>query len=273
MEAGRLRLHILASGSRGNASIVEGPDGLVLIDDGISRKCLRERSAELGVSCDDIACLVVTHEHSDHVKGLDVWCRHWKGRIVSAPGTARQRCLCERDVEEVRGGQSFEACGMRITAFSTSHDVADPLGLVFETATDRLAFVTDTGVFPEEALALVRGARVIALESNHDPAMLAQGEYPAFLKARVGGELGHLSNVQAAEVARRVVTGSTEALVAMHISQRNNLPSLAVRALAEAVGATAANTTFTRAVRAAERPGGTVLEVLAASQEVPMTVG
>ncbi len=269
----RLALHILASGSKGNAAIVEGPAGSVLVDCGLARRTLIARAAELGVDAEAVSLVLITHEHTDHVKGLAVWSRHWEGPILASPGTAGSRRLAELDVSSVAVGATFEAVGMGIRTLATSHDTREPMGLVFATADDSIALITDTGVFPEEALEAARGCRIIALESNHDEAMLAEGPYPWALKRRVGGELGHLSNRQAAEAARRIVTPATETVVAMHLSQENNRPSLAVRSLAEALGAVSANTTFTRARRT--RPGSAgagTLEIIAASQERPLTI-
>ena len=111
------------------------------------------------------------------------------------------------------------------------------MGLRFSTANDTLAFCTDTGELGDEALDALAGARILALEANHDERMLATGDYPAHLKARVGGSHGHLSNAQAAAALARLVGPDTETVVAMHLSQENNRPSVAVRELAAAVGA------------------------------------
>lgn len=270
-----LRLHILASGSKGNAALVEGPGGMVLVDCGISRRQVLLRAADLGLDASEAAGLVLTHEHSDHVSGLKVWCRHWQGRVVASPGTAAALDLGEAPIECVVPGEAFEVAGLRIRTFPTSHDVAEPMGLVVESADDRLAYLTDTGVITGEALRAIRGARIVALESNHDPTMLAEGDYPSYLKARISGPRGHLSNDQAAEALPSIVGAATEYVVAMHLSLNNNLPSRAVGALASSLGAEAADSTFTRAVLpAARRPRGTRdLHILAASQGVPLTVG
>ena len=119
----------------------------------------------------------------------------------------------------------------------------------------------------KEALEALRGVRILALESNHDERMLASGPYPAYLKARVGGACGHLSNAQAAQALAQLVEEDTETVVAMHLSHENNRPSTCVRTLAEAVGAVAANDAFTEA----RTPDGH-LTVCAAAQDWPMTV-
>ncbi len=271
--AGALTLHVLGSGSKGNAAIVEGPEGSVLVDCGLARRTLISRASELGVDAKDVRLVLITHEHSDHIRGLEVWSRHWEGPILASGGTATSTRLVDFGIERVMVGASFEAVGMTIRTIATSHDTREPMGLVFEAKGDRLAIITDTGVFPEDALRVARGARIIALESNHDEEMLAEGPYPWALKRRILSERGHLSNSQAARAAAEIATPATEAVVLMHLSEENNLPSLAVRACAEALGAKPANTTFTRAVRAPREPGASPLEIVCASQTRPMTFG
>ena len=234
----QIHLHVLASGSKGNASIVEGPGGSVLVDCGISRRALLGRAEELGVDVSRVVAVVLTHEHSDHVGGLSVFCNRFDGPLFATAGTvAARRYLTELPFTLVGHEDELELAGMRVRTFPTSHDVADPIGLRFSTADDALGFCTDTGELGEKALEALTDTRILALESNHDERMLATGDYPAYLKARVGGPTGHLSNAQAAEAIARLVGPDTETVVAMHLSQENNRPSLCVRTLAEAVGA------------------------------------
>ncbi|HJA29406.1 MAG TPA: MBL fold metallo-hydrolase [Candidatus Olsenella pullicola] len=233
-----IHLHVLASGSKGNAALIEGPGGIVLVDDGISRKALLARADELGVDANRIVGVILTHEHSDHVGGLSVFCNRFDGPLFATAGTAgARRYLAELPFTLVGHDDEFELAGMRVRTFPTSHDVADPVGLRFSTEDDALGFCTDTGKLGEKALEALSGTRILALESNHDERMLATGDYPAYLKARVGGPCGHLSNARAAEALERLVGEDTETVVAMHLSQENNRPSICVRTLAEAVGA------------------------------------
>ena len=233
-----IHLHVLASGSKGNAAVVEGPEGLVLVDCGISRRALLERAGELGLDMGRVTAVLLTHEHSDHVGGLTVFCNRFDGELYATAGTAAARSyLATLPFTLVGHSDTFEVAGMRVRAFPTSHDVADPMGFRFSSADDALGFCTDTGELTVEALGALAGTRILALESNHDARMLASGPYPGYLKARVAGPTGHLSNDQAADALRELVGPDTETVVAMHLSQENNRPSVAVRALAAAVGA------------------------------------
>ena len=266
----QIHLHVLASGSKGNASIVEGPGGSVLVDCGISRRALLGRAEELGVDVSRVVAVVLTHEHSDHVGGLSVFCNRFDGPLFATAGTAgARRYLAELPFELVGHSDEFELAGMRVRTFPTSHDVADPVGLRFSTEDDALGFCTDTGELGDEALNALAGTRILALESNHDEHMLATGDYPAYLKARVAGPTGHLSNAQAAAALEQLVGEDTETVVAMHLSQENNRPSVCVRMLAAAVGAVVGADEDGRPE--ARTPDGR-LTICCAAQDWPLTV-
>lgn len=265
-----IHLHVLASGSKGNAALVEGPGGLVLVDDGLSRRALLGRADELGVDAERIAGVILTHEHSDHVGGLTVFCNRFDGPLFATAGTAgARRYLAELPFELVGHSDEFELAGMRVRTFPTSHDVADPVGLRFSTEDDALGFCTDTGELGDEALNALAGTRILALESNHDEHMLATGDYPSYLKARVAGPTGHLSNAQAAAALEQLVGEDTETVVAMHLSQENNRPSVCVRMLAAAVGAVVGADEDGRPE--ARTPDGR-LTICCAAQDWPLTV-
>lgn len=265
-----IHLHVLASGSKGNAALVEGPDGLVLVDCGISRRALLGRADELGVDVGRVRAVLLTHEHSDHVGGLTVFCNHFEGEMLATAGTAAARSyLSTLPFTIVDHSDEFEVAGMRVRSFPTSHDVADPVGFRFSTKDDALGFCTDTGELGDEALDALGDVRILALESNHDERMLAGGPYPGYLKARVAGPRGHLSNAQAAEALGRLVGPDTETVVAMHLSQENNRPSICVRALAEAVGA---QVTAGQEGRPEARTPDGRLTICCAAQDWPLSV-
>ena len=228
----RLHLHILGSGSKGNCALVEGPQGLIMIDNGLSRRETLKRMAELGLSADDVAALVITHEHGDHIKGLDVWCKHWHGPLFASRDTLScKENLAHLPVEEFDPGDTLPIAGIHVQTYSTSHDVINPVGYRFNALDDSIGFATDTGELSSKAIGILKDCRVLALESNHDVTMLREGAYPRFLQERILSTKGHLSNNQAAEAARELVTDRTEQLIAMHISQDNNRPSLTVKAM------------------------------------------
>ncbi len=267
-----LHLHILGSGSKGNCALIEGPEGLIMIDNGFSRREVVSRMHELDLDEGAVRALILTHEHSDHVKGVTVWCRRFEGGLFASLGTAEARSyLAALPFTSFAPGATLHVAGVRIDTFPTSHDVVDPVGFRFSCAGDAVGFATDTGILTPGARELLADARILALESNHDLPMLRTGSYPRYLQDRIASEQGHLSNAQAAEALGALVTERTEQVVAMHISQENNRPSLAVRALAEAVGAQLDNDLGSSAtlVRGQGLPE---LRIRAAGQNRPITI-
>jgi len=264
-----LKLHILASGSRGNAAIVEnGATGAgVLIDCGICKRDFFSRAAEAGFDLAGLEAVVVTHDHGDHVKGMGVVLRGLAKAGVRPAVYASEAVLAAsaplRDAvasvgaccQVFEAGDRLELAGMTLRPFPTSHDAAASFGFRFEETEvsdeasapirgcDALGYMTDTGIVTEEAWEALAGVRLLALESNHDARILATGPYPYPVKQRIASNRGHLSNEQAAEALARLVHEGLEQVVAMHVSQENNtyrLPRETLeRALAEAAPALA----------------------------------
>ena len=267
-----LHLHILGSGSKGNCLLVEGPEGFIMIDDGFSRREVLNRMHELDIDEGRVRALLITHEHSDHVSGVRVWCNRFHGDCFASVGTAGSRRALEGvTFTEFMPGDSFTVAGVDVATFPTSHDVKNPVGYVFRCQGDSVGIVTDTGVLTPGATRALAGMRILALESNHDVAMLRTGPYPRQLQDRILSDQGHLSNDQAAAAAQQLVGDETEWLVAMHISQENNRPSLAVRALAQALDATLDNELGSSATLT--RTNGSTLHIRAAGQNRPLSVG
>ncbi|MDO4437488.1 MAG: MBL fold metallo-hydrolase [Coriobacteriaceae bacterium] len=272
MPANALHLHILGSGSRGNCALVEGPQGLIMIDNGFSRRETVSRMHQLGLNEEDVRALILTHEHSDHVSGVSVWVKRWEGRLFASQGTADARkylaCL---PFETFSPGDELQIAGVRVRTFPTTHDVVNPVGFRFSCGDDAIGYVTDTGTLPPGAMSALADTRILAIESNHDVPMLRTGSYPRYLQDRILSEQGHLSNEQAAEALATLATDRTEHVVAMHISQENNRPSLAVRALAEAVGAALDDELGSSATldRGNEKPA---LRIRSAGQNRPISI-
>lgn len=267
-----LHLHILGSGSQGNCALIEGPQGLIMIDDGFSRREVLTRMHDLDLNEDDVRALILTHEHSDHVSGVSVWVKRFDGPLFASSGTAEARkylaCL---PFETFMPGEVLEVAGVHVETFPTSHDVVNPVGFRFSCNGDSIGYATDTGTLPPGAMLLLADVRILALESNHDVPMLRTGSYPRYLQDRIISERGHLSNAQAAEALPQLITSRTEHVVAMHISQENNRPSLAVRALAEAVGAQLDDELGSSATldRGSEKPA---LRIRSAGQNRPISI-
>ena len=267
-----LHLHVLGSGSKGNCALVEGPEGLIMIDDGFSRREVLARMHELDLDENRVRALILTHEHSDHVSGVTVWCRRFEGALYASRGTSDARAyLAALPFETFFPGDTLEVAGVRIDTFPTSHDVVNPVGFRFSCEGDAIGYATDTGTLTPGAMRALADVRILALESNHDVPMLRTGSYPRYLQDRIISTQGHLSNAQAAQAVSALVTNRTEAVLAMHISQENNRPSLAVRALAEALGATLDDELGSSATL--EREGDLPnLRIRAAGQNRPLSI-
>lgn len=239
------KLHILASGSKGNAAIVEETANgqCILIDCGISKRDFLARCDEVSVDPANISDVLITHEHTDHTKGLGVVTRGLeKMGVAFTMRTSMKIRNASPDIADALKSENVDFCAIgtdqsndtqrlldvEVKAFQTSHDAAQSFGFRFESmlSSDTLAYLTDTGMVNDEAKQALQFARIVALESNHDIDMLMNGPYPYPLKRRISSERGHLSNEQAAcaldELLSSLGGHALEHLVAMHISQENN---------------------------------------------------
>lgn len=220
---GSLRFASLGSGSRGNATLVEWSQGSLLVDCGFSVKEIELRLGRLGKSARDLTAILVTHEHSDHIKGVAALSRRYDLPIYMTPGTfaSREFGTLPR-LSLVESYSAFELCGLMVQPVAVPHDASEPSQFVFEHAGLRLGILTDLGSITAQVEASYQGCDALMLEANHDPIMLATGSYPYSLKQRVGGQWGHLSNQQAAGLLERLDTRRLQHLVIAHISQKNN---------------------------------------------------
>ena len=227
-----LRFCSLASGSRGNALLVESSDTLLLIDCGLPLRTLEERMLAVGRSPDDIEAVLVTHEHGDHVSGLGPLLRKIRRPIWATHGTGR----AIRDVDEfhhVRYGRDFSIGSIRICPFPVPHDAREPVQYRFEANGLRLGVLTDTGDISSYVHRTLDGVDALAVEFNHDLGSLNSGPYPDRLKARVGSRLGHLNNAQAADLVAAIDRERLRWVIALHVSQKNNSPAQVDDSMAE----------------------------------------
>lgn len=228
-----MKVTVLASGSKGNCTYIEGDSGAVLIDAGLSAKELLKRLDEAGGKRELIKGILLTHEHSDHMKGVDVLARKLDIPVYASHGTLWQfeeKRRSDKSVELVpcKKDEAFRVDGFSITAFSTYHDACDPCGFLVGENGRKVAYCTDTGRISEKILEILRGSEYVILESNHCPDMLENGPYPVFLKERIRDEnRGHLSNIAASECLKSLKNDISGTILA-HLSEENNTPKKAL---------------------------------------------
>lgn len=225
------RIVALGSGSSGNAYAVTDGETTVLVDCGFSAREISRRLSLAGLEAISVEAVFVTHEHGDHVRGLDVFCRrHATGAVVYASkGTRRAGGLDAVGAEMVSviPGEVVSVGKLEVVPFRTSHDAAEPVGYRISRGSRAVGIATDTGVLTSEAFEALAGCEVVGLESNHDLEMLANGPYPTYLKRRISSELGHLSNPDAADAIERLAHDGLKHVIALHRSRTNNTPRLA----------------------------------------------
>ena len=237
-----LRFRSLASGSSGNATLIEGSDGLhrtrVLVDCGLGLRQLIARLAVEGIGPADLDGIFITHEHGDHIGCAPMLVARYGVPLWTSAGTAQYAAFAglESALNLVRDGQVFAIGGLQLHPFTVPHDAREPLQLRCTDGDRVLGLMTDIGHVTGHALAALAGCHALVLESNHDVELLAQSRYPDFLKRRVGGQHGHLSNVQAAAALGALHHDRLNTVVAAHLSERNNRPDLVTRAFAAVLG-------------------------------------
>ncbi len=224
-----------ASGSKGNAALLSDGSTHILIDMGISCRRICQSLAQLGLTPEDLAAVLITHEHSDHIAGLAAYIKKYKTPIVATSATARQIAYRVAGIEPqlrcVEWGETYRIGEIRVRILASSHDCAGSCAFYMDTPDGTLGYLTDTGCIPEETAQALLGAGLLVLESNHDVEMVWSGPYPYALKERVLGTRGHLSNEAAAAFAADSARAGTKTIVLAHLSRENNTPGKALNAV------------------------------------------
>jgi phosphoribosyl 1,2-cyclic phosphodiesterase len=230
-----LRFASLGSGSQGNSLIVDAGDTKILLDCGFSTRATIERLARLGVAPEEVDAIVITHEHSDHIAGVFRFARRFAIPVYLTHGTHLAAPRGKSPLPECRlidSDVSLAIGGIEIRPFPVPHDAREPVQYVFSNGAHRLGVLTDSGSITQHIIDSLKICDALVLECNHDQTLLAQSAYPMMLKRRIAGDFGHLDNDQAALLLRRIETGQLQHIVAAHLSEHNNRPELAARALA-----------------------------------------
>ena len=231
-----LQIATLASGSSGNCTLVSDGKTHILIDAGISARRITTGLKALGIDPGELAAILVTHEHSDHICGLNTLKKQLDFKLCATIPTARQLCYRMTELESrlhtFEPGADFALGSLYIQSFPTLHDCACPVGY---TVTDgngaKMALATDLGIVTETVEQSIAGADLAIIEANYDPDTLRSGPYPAFLKERILSDHGHLSNAMGGALALHVAEQGARAVILGHLSQENNSPRMAYSAV------------------------------------------
>jgi phosphoribosyl 1,2-cyclic phosphodiesterase len=237
---------VLASGSRGNAALVESAKARILVDAGVSCREIFKRLKRVGQDPRTLSAILITHEHVDHVQGLATLTKKLDTPVFITEATHHAWVRWVRDqvgnrpqvpkLEIFAAGHTFSIADVTITPFTIPHDAVDPVGFTVRAEGTKIAIVTDLGYLPASVRHHLRGSDVLVIESNHDLEMLRVGPYPWSVKQRVMSRVGHLSNESLAEFFCGDYDGRASYIVLAHLSEQNNHPEIARRAAERALG-------------------------------------
>lgn len=229
-----MRLCSIASGSSGNCIYVGSDATHLLIDVGISGKRTEEGLKELDITGRDLDGILITHEHADHIGGVGVLARKYDIPIYATAGTIKAMKetsgIGKLDINlfhEVEEDRKFIIKDLVIQPMHISHDAAQPVGYRIGYGSKKIAVCTDLGVYNDYTVECLRGLDALLLEANHDVNMLQVGPYPYYLKQRILGDKGHLSNENSGRLLNRILHDDMKTILLGHLSKENNLPELA----------------------------------------------
>lgn len=239
---------LLGTGSKGNALVVECGGERILIDAGFAARTLVKRMRAAGIEPNTISSLILTHEHGDHVSGARTAARRYGWTVYATPGTiAGTPGLADVSPIPVAPQETVVFDSLRVTPFRTPHDSAESIGMVVESAQTgaRCGIVYDLGHVGRALERVLADVDTLIVESNHDVEMLRNGPYPRSLQRRISGPNGHLSNAEAALLARTILHKELRHIVLVHLSEENNTPEIARRTMARALSGTGYGGTLT----------------------------
>ncbi|MDR0309324.1 MAG: MBL fold metallo-hydrolase [Candidatus Methanoplasma sp.] len=228
-------VHVLASGSDGNCTVIQFDDEAVMIDAGISCRRTMGLMEREGIDSKALKALLVTHEHSDHISGAGVVSRKFNIPVMCNRATFDCSNIGNVSYAEIKTMGSFCVGSMNITPLPTSHNAVEPNAFLVEAEDKKVLVATDTGKLTFQIEHALKEADVAVIESNYDKKMLAEGPYPPYLKRLIASEIGHLSNIDCAGAIKRTMNENRQIFLA-HLSKTNNAPDIARETVAEITG-------------------------------------
>lgn len=230
-----VKFYSLVSGSSGNCSVISDGKTNILIDCGINGKVCETQLSKVGIRADGINAILITHEHTDHISGIGVMSRRYNIPIFANKktweGIWSSKCnvgkITDENIRIIENDVEFEIGTIGACAFKTPHDSAESVGYNIFIDSDKFSVATDMGRVDKGVVARLLGSKSVLLEANHDIEMLKNGIYPYWLKQRVLGDFGHLSNESSAKIAACLAKNGTKHITLGHLSHENNSPNMA----------------------------------------------
>ncbi|MCP3875039.1 MAG: MBL fold metallo-hydrolase [Desulfobacteraceae bacterium] len=229
----------LASGSKGNSLFVSCNNSSILIDAGLSGVEIERRLSAVNIDPQSLTGIIITHEHSDHIKGAGVLSRRFNLPLYISQKTYQAAKSIGKidDLYFFECGTPFKIDQIHVSPFSISHDAKDPAGLTMESNGYKIGIATDLGIATNLVKDHLKNSNILYLESNHDPDMLINGPYPWFLKQRIKGRTGHLSNMDAKILVSELKTDRLKHVILAHLSEENNCPKKAAKEVLKSLNA------------------------------------
>lgn len=234
-----LSVCVLASGSKGNAIYISDGRTALLVDVGLSGIEIERRMRSAGLPVDRLNAILVSHEHSDHVRGVGVLSRRYRLPVYISPRTQKAAGTQLGRLHEIRHfeiGRSFTLDGLIIHPFATSHDAEDSAGFTISQNGHKIGIATDLGIATGMVKEHLKTCALLILEANHDPTMLIEGPYPWPLKQRIKSRNGHLSNEDSGSLLAEICHNGLCHVILAHLSETNNTPQKALHAIEKALG-------------------------------------
>lgn len=229
-----MRIKVLVSGSKGNCTYIETEDHKILLDMGTNLGNIKSKLEDINVSIEDIDTILITHTHTDHIGALLQYTKKYHGNVYMSKimlGELGYDNLICKYPNLVMYEDTIYLGKTKVIVFKTSHDTKDSKNFIITFEDKSIVYVTDTGYINQKYFDILKNRSVYLFESNYDVEMLLNGKYPLWLKARVAGPTGHLSNVDSAFYLAKLVGNNTKKIILTHLSEENNTPAKALETI------------------------------------------
>ena len=230
-----MKVIVIASGSKGNATYIEYQNTKILIDAGVTTKRIKEELAKYSIKSSNMDAILITHEHSDHIKCIEKVSQILKADVYISPlsingsSNQMQRVFDELNAYELMGEVKYQIGDLIVVPITLSHDTNNVFGFLIKAGSESLAYLTDTGVIDQKYLKLLRQMNYLIIESNHDEKMLINSDRDYMLKRRILSNQGHLSNKQCANYLKEIINEKTKVIMLAHLSEECNTEELAIK--------------------------------------------